>query len=256
LVDFDIEYIKAVAKEAGLRALDMQKEMRSELKTDDSYVTNIDREIEQFVRGRLEERYPDFAFLGEEFGQHGSQDAPLWAVDPIDGTTNMVFGIPFWCVSIGLIWEGQVEGGALYLPLTDELFWGVRGGGSFCNGTRLQAPDRKGLHPEDTLGFTSTAAKDLDTSVLNGRIRCLGSIAADIAYAARGSLCCLLGWNEGAYDMAAALCVAQEAGCVTAYLTGEPLDLTAILREGKTHGPFVVAPPQLAAYLQANLRPR
>ncbi len=252
----DIEFVKEVAKEAGGRALGMLEGMRPELKADNSYVTNIDRETEQFVRARLEERYPDYGFLGEEFGRHGSASAPLWAVDPIDGTTNMVFGIPFWCVSIGLIHEGQAVGGALYLPRTDELFWGVRGGGAYCNGVRLQAKDRESLHAEDTLGFTSAAIKHLDASVLRGRVRCLGSIAADIAYVARGSLCSLIGWSEGAYDMAAALCMAQEAGCVAAYLTGEPLDLGVILRDSKTLAPFVIAPPRLAAYLQTHVQRR
>ncbi len=253
MIEVDLDFVKLVAKEAGLRAAGMLAEMRSELKADNSYVTNIDREVEQFVQERLAERYPDFAFLGEEFGRHGSETAPLWAVDPIDGTTNMVFGIPFWGVSIGLIFEGQPVAGAFYMPRTDELFWGVRDGGGFCNGTRLQAKDRDSLHPEDTLGFTSAAIKHLDASELPGRVRCLGSIAADIAYTARGTLCSLIGWSEGAYDMAAALCIAREAGCIADYLTGQPLDLNVILREGKTRAPFVVAPPKLAARLQAGV---
>ena len=175
-MEIDIEYVKTVAREAGDRALHLLTEMRPELKPDSSYVTNVDRETEIFVRARLEERYPDFAFLGEEFGRHGSDTAPLWAVDPIDGTTNMVFGIPLWCVSIGLLVDNIPVAGALYLPRTQELFWGEQGKGSYCNGTRLQATDRDYLHPEDTLGFTSAAIKNLDTSQLTGRLRCLGSI--------------------------------------------------------------------------------
>lgn len=253
-MDIDIEYVKAVAQEAGRRALARLGDFRPELKSDNSYVTEIDRETEQFVRARLEERYPDFAFLGEEYGRHGSDTAPLWAVDPIDGTTNLVFGIPFWGVSIGLIIDGLPVAGALYLPRTDEMFHGELGKGGYCNGVRLQVQDRTELHWEDTLGFTSAAIKNLDTSPLRGRLRCLGSIAADIAYVARGSLTCLVGWNEGAYDMAAALCVAHEAGCAAAYLTGEPLDLSAVLRDGKTLAPFCVAPPQTLKLLQSLLR--
>lgn len=255
MLDIDIEFVKSVAREAGQRALARLTSFRPELKSDHSYVTEIDRETEQFVRAKLEERYPDFAFLGEEFGRHGGEDAPLWAVDPIDGTTNLVFGIPFWCVSIGLIVEGQPVAGALYLPRTEEMFHGVKGQGGFCNGERLQALDRSELHWEDTLGFTSAAIKNLDCSPLRGRLRCLGSIAADIAYTARGSFACLVGWNEGAYDMAAALCIAHEAGCISAHLTGEPLDLNVILKDGKTRTPFCVAPPQTAALLQSLLRP-
>jgi len=256
VIEIDIEFVKSIASEAGARAIEMQNAMTPELKVDNSYVTNIDRETEQFVRRRLEERYPDFAFLGEEFGRHGSDDAPLWAVDPIDGTTNMVFNIPIWCVSIGLIYQGEAIAGVIYMPCTNELFWGVKGQGAFCNGVRLETKDRAELHPEDTLGFTSGAIKRMETSLLTGRLRCLGSIAADIAYTARGTLCSLVGWNEGAYDMAAALCMAKEAGCVAEHLNGEPLDLGRTLREGKTHAPFVVAPPNLARFLQENIQMR
>lgn len=256
MIEIDIEFVKSVAQEAGERAVQLLASMSPEFKSDNSYVTNIDRETELFVRAKLAERYPDFAFLGEEFGRHGDADAPLWAVDPIDGTTNMVFGIPIWCVSIGLIYQGEPIAGAICLPRTGELFWGVKGQGAFCNGVRLQTTDRDATHIEDTLGFTSGAIKSMEVSHLVGRLRCLGSIAADIAYTARGTLCSLVGWNEGAYDMAAALCMAKEAGCVMEHLNGEPLNLGRILQEGKTHAPFVVAPPKLAKHLQTALRTR
>ena len=243
MIEIDIEYVKSVAVEAGKQALTMYSTMQTEFKADSSYVTNIDRATERFVRARLEEKYPDFAFLGEEYGRHGGNDVPLWAVDPIDGTTNMVFGIPVWGVSIGLIVEGIAEAGAFYMPRTDELFWGQRGKGSFCDGVPLKIEGRDAIHLEDTLGFTSAALKHLDTDRLAGRLRCLGSIAADIAYTARGTMTCLIGMREGAYDMAAALCVAHEAGCVAEYLTGEPLDLDIILKDGKTLAPFVVGHP-------------
>jgi fructose-1,6-bisphosphatase/inositol monophosphatase family enzyme len=256
LAELDIEYVEQVAREAGKRALGRLGNFHPELKSDNSYVTEIDRDTEMFVRERLAQRYPDYAFLGEEFGRHGSEDAPLWAVDPIDGTTNLVFGIPLWCVSIGLLVRGEPMGGAVYLPCLDEMFTGIKGQGSYCNGVRLQAKDRDRLHPEDTLGFTSAAIKNLDTSALRGRLRCLGSIAADIVYVARGSLSCLVGWSEGAYDMAAALCIAQEAGCIARYLTGEPLDLGIVLRDSKTLAPFAVAPPNMVKLLQAGIQRR
>lgn len=249
----DIDFVQQVAREAGKRALTLVDTMRPEFKADNSYVTDIDRSTEEFVRDRLAERYPHFGFLGEEFGRHGNPDAPLWAVDPIDGTTNLVFGIPFWCVSIGLIVGGEAVAGALYAPRTDEMFHGVLGRGGFCNGVRLATQDRDHLHMEDTLGFTSTAAKRLPVAKLPGRIRCVGSIALDIAYTARGSYCSLVGWHEGAYDMAAALCVAREAGCHAEHLNGEPFELGRIVQAGKSHAPFVIAPPKLAKLLQSEL---
>ncbi|MCS6777895.1 MAG: inositol monophosphatase [Chloroherpetonaceae bacterium] len=254
-MEIDIEFIKGVAVEAGGLALQLRRAMQTEFKADSSYVTTVDREVERFVQERLETRYPGYAFWGEEYGWQGSKTAPLWAVDPIDGTTNMVFNLPFWGVSIGLVDQGTLCAGAVYLPCTGELFWAVRGQGAYCNGTVLRATDRTACHPEDTLGFTSRAVKMLNTVGLQGRIRCLGSIAADLVYTARGTLCCLIGWNEGFYDMAAGLCVAQEAGCIATYLTGEPLDPGELLKQRVTRAPFIVAPPEFAAHVRSVLNP-
>lgn len=256
MVAIDIEYMKAIAREAGVAALGRSEGIAYELKADNSYVTAIDRDTEQFVRAKLAERYPDFAFQGEEFGRHGAEGQPLWAVDPIDGTTNMVFGLPYWCVSIGLIADGHPVAGALYMPRTGEMYWGERGKGSYRNGVRLQAPDRDSIHVEDTLGFTSSAVKNLNLSALPGRIRCLGSIAAEVVYAARGALCSHVGCYEGANDLAAALCIAYEAGCEATYLTGEPLQIDDMVKAGKTRAAFVVAPPRMADLIRRTVHAR
>ncbi len=256
MIEIDIEFVKEIALEAGQNALGMLGDVTPEFKADHSYVTHIDRETEKFIQARLAVRYPDYSFQGEEYGRFGSDARPLWAVDPIDGTTNLVFGLPIWGVSIGLVAEGKAVAGVFYMPRTNEMFWGELGKGSYCNGVRLDARDRDDLHHEDTLGFTSTALKTLDVSGLTGRLRCLGSIAAEVAYTAKGAFCSHVGINEGANDLAAVLCIAQEAGCVAAYLTGEPLDMNAIVGDGKTRAAFVVAPPRMAEYIQAKVRAR
>lgn len=258
MLEIDIEYLKSVVVQAGDAALQRCDGIGYELKADSSYVTDIDRETEQFIQRQLEQRYPDFAYQGEEFGRHGADDVPLWAVDPIDGTTNMVFGIPFWCVSVGLIdrSEGIPVAGALYMPATRELYWGEFGKGSFRNGVKLQTRNRTTFHAEDTTGFTSGAIKALDVTALPGRIRTLGSIAAEVVYTARGALCSHVGCFEGANDLAAALCIAYEAGCVSTYINGEPILMTDMVLEGKTRGPFVIAPPATAELIRASVRER
>ncbi|CEK14426.1 inositol monophosphatase family protein [Chthonomonas calidirosea] len=253
MVDIDSDFLCALAREAGSHALDMAENLHAELKPDQTFVTRVDREIERFLYEQLKNRYPHFAFLGEETGWHGSADGPLWAVDPIDGTTNMVYNIPIWGVSIALLLDGEPVAGVFYIPRLDELFYAQLGQGSYCNGIRLHSPDRTVLHLEDTIGFTSAAAKNLRTKALHGRIRCLGSIAADIAYVGRGSLACLVGWSEGAYDMAAALLVAKEAGCVARYFSGQPVELKPLLTQGKTREPFIIAPPNTYELVRAEL---
>ena len=256
--EIDLPFITETAREAGQRAKAMLGTMQQEFKADDSLVTNIDRTMEAFIKERLTAKYPDFAFLGEETGltqNLADLDAPLWAVDPIDGTTNMVFGIPIWGVSIGLIVGGVAVAGAFAMPMTDELFYGEIGKGSYCNGVRLRVTDREGdFHPEDTLCFTSTSIQRLPVSRLTGRLRCLGSIAADIAYTGRGSCLALVGWNERAYDIAAAVCIAKEAGCVVRHFTGQDVNLGEVVANGGVRpSPFIVAPPNAAAHIVKSL---
>lgn len=249
----DIELVKSIVVEAGDRAIGMRADIKPEFKSDQSLVTHIDRETEQFIRASLEARYPDYAFQGEEFGRFGADGAPLWAVDPIDGTTNMVYGLTHWCVSVGLVHEGHALGGAVYLPLTRELYWAKLGEGAYCNGVRLQVKDRTEIHREDTVGFTSSVTKVLPLSRIAGRVRCIGSIAIECVYTAHGRLCSHVAQYEGLNDIAAALCIVKEAGCVVEYFDGSPFSIEAMVQSGKTSGLFVMAPPKMAALMKSLL---
>jgi len=252
----DIEQVKRLVVEAGRRALARCGTVTREHKADESLVTAVDRETEQFLHAELSALAPDYAFLGEEYGFQGPADAPFWACDPIDGTTNYVFGIPFWCVSVGLLADGVPEMGAIYLPRLDELFWAVRGRGAYCGGVRLQRRDQDSLHVEDTVCMTSNAAKSLGIEALPSRIRAFGSIAAELAYTARGNLCATIGLREGIVDIAAALCICTEAGCVFRCLSGGTVDIPALIQARHTRSHFVYAPPALASHLQSVLLPR
>jgi fructose-1,6-bisphosphatase/inositol monophosphatase family enzyme len=257
----DIELVKRLVTEAGKRALQQCGAVACERKADESLVTAVDRDTERFLAEELGRAYPGFAFLGEEYGRHGDPDAPLWACDPIDGTTNFVFGLPHWCVSLGLVHQGVPLLGALYTPCLDELFWAVRGQGAFCNGVRLQAPDRDSLQAEDTLSLTSGPMKRMDLRGIPGVVRCLGSVAIDIAYTARGNLCAAIGCREGIVDIAAALCVLFEAGGECRYLAGSPVDIAALAHEYGTPPPEdrdyrLYGRPRILTYLQHVLQNR
>jgi fructose-1,6-bisphosphatase/inositol monophosphatase family enzyme len=255
----DIEIVKRLVVEAGKRALERCGTEACEVKADRTLVTAVDRDTERFLSEELGRAYPEFAFLGEEYGRRGPQDAPLWVCDPIDGTTGYVFGLPVWCVSVGLIHEGVPLLGAIYLPRLDELFWAVRGQGAYCNGVPLRAEDRDELGPEDPLCVSTTALKLLDLRELSGSLWRFGSIAAEVAYTARGNFCGTIGRREDIKDIAAALCIAFEAGCEFRWLSGPPVDIAAftatsdkaILRDDC----LVYAPPRLCAYLQRTLHP-
>jgi myo-inositol-1(or 4)-monophosphatase len=257
----DIELLKRLVVEAGKRALARCGAVACERKADQSLVTDVDRDTERFLSTELARAYPEFGFLGEEYGRRGDRDAPLWACDPVDGTTNFVFGLPHWCVSVGLVHEGVPLLGALYLPCLDELFWAMRGQGAFCNGVRLQAEDRDFLQAEDTINLTSNPVKLLNTHAIPGVVRTLGSVAAEVAYTARGNLCATVGQGEGIVDVAAALCLCFEAGCEFRYLSGPPVDLAAFTNDyGSPYHPgkefLLYGPPRLLTYLQGLLARR
>lgn len=249
----DIELVKQVVVDAGKSALQHWGRITAEHKADTTLVTEIDRATERAVEGALAAAYPGYAFLGEEYGRRGPANAPIWACDPIDGTTNFVLGHAYWCVSVGLIADNVPQLGAIYLPAVDHLFWGVRGEGSWCNGTRLQVHDSDTVHSEETVIMTSTAAKTLNAIAIPARVRAFGSIASELAQASRGAARAVIGVREGIIDMAAGLCIGHEAGCEARYLSGDPIDIADMLETGWTREPFAFGPPRLVAGLQRTI---
>lgn len=252
----DVETVKRVVVEAGDYARSFVGDLECGLKDDQSLVTVVDRGVELRLEQALKAAYPGFAFLGEEYGLRGPESSPMWACDPIDGTTNFVLGMPHWCVSVGLLVDDVPELGVIYLPRLGELFWATRGGGAFCNGARLACVDRADLLQEDAVCLTSNSLKTLNTDALPSRLRCLGSIAAEMAYTARGNLLATVGLAEGIVDMAAALCIGAEAGCEFRYLAGPAVDIRDLIERRRTVEHFVFALPGMRAYLARTLRPR
>jgi histidinol-phosphatase len=107
------------------------------MKADQTPVTQADRDAERAIVEILGQAFPAFGFLGEEFGAKGAQDR-RWIIDPIDGTRNFVRHIPIWAVLIGLEEAGEITAGAMYNPVTEEMYSAFRGGGAFMNGQRIR----------------------------------------------------------------------------------------------------------------------
>ncbi|RDW56754.1 hypothetical protein BP6252_13977 [Coleophoma cylindrospora] len=201
-------------------------------------VTLTDQAVEAFIRERLSQRYPTFAFIGEETYKDGVAltDDPTFIVDPIDGTSNFVHAFPAVCVSIGLVVSKQPTVGVVYNPFRDELWSAVKGHGAFTqrhNGEQQQLPlvsaplqglgpacigiewgsDREGPNFELNLKVFTTLAR---TAATGGRfvnsLRCTGSAAIAICRIAAGQQDAF--WECGcwAWDVAAAWCILSEAG--------------------------------------------
>src|SRR5947207_1539244 len=137
----ELEFVKALAVEAAGVARARCQGVTTQEKANLSYVTDLDKDLERLIRGRLAERFPDDVLTGEEYGAEGGGGPRRWSIDPIDGTGNMVHGLPLWAISIGLILAGEPVLGVIAVPPLGELFWAVKGGGAWLDGHRLMAVD-------------------------------------------------------------------------------------------------------------------
>jgi len=142
-MDARLEAAIAAARAAGEIALgSFRTELAVERKADGSPVTRADRACEQRIVEVLGERFPDFGFFGEEFGESSGKAGARWIIDPIDGTKSYVRGIPFFATLIGLEEEGEVTLGVVHSPATGELVYATRGCGAFDeNGKRLRVTE-------------------------------------------------------------------------------------------------------------------
>ena len=103
----ELEFVKALATEAAAVAMGRSKRVTPDEKANLTYVTDLDQDLETLIRGRLGERFPDDRLTGEEYAAEGGTGPRRWSIDPIDGTGNLVHGLPLWAISIGLIADGE-----------------------------------------------------------------------------------------------------------------------------------------------------
>ncbi len=137
LFDAYLTFAIEAARAAGKLTLKyFQGEFQAETKSDNTPVTNADREAESYIRGQIEKQFPGHEILGEEFGAKEASTAGgfRWLIDPIDGTRSFVRGVPLYGVLLGLEVEGKNVVGVAYFPALDEIIWAAVGQGSFWNG--------------------------------------------------------------------------------------------------------------------------
>jgi myo-inositol-1(or 4)-monophosphatase len=214
---------EAVAREAGAVALDYFKRRETlvvETKRDQQDVVSIaDREVENLIRGRFLRAYPTDGALGEEYGLTNGTSGFTWVIDPIDGTSPFVNGMPNWCVSIGLLHDDVPVIGVIAAPCHDELYAAALGMGATLNGQRLELDPGKtirnavtgiGANNHVTPAVVAKMVEDLLEA--GGNFIRNGSGALMLAYVAAGRL---VGYYEPymhAWDCLAGYCLVKEAG--------------------------------------------
>lgn len=230
--------LTAIAREAGtlfLEGYHAQKEVS--FKSDVDLVTQYDVAVEELVKAKLAEAFPDHTLVGEESSEGLTYPDKAIYIDPIDGTTNFVHGIPFCAISIG-IWEAQEPvAGVVYNPVLEELFYAEKGKGATLNGDPIR------VDTADTLTRSLIATGFPYTKIEKGKdyawvmqamenllprtrdIRRLGSAAIDLCYVARGTFSGFYEINLKPWDVAAGILMVQEAGGTVSREDGGPYTL-------------------------------
>jgi myo-inositol-1(or 4)-monophosphatase len=239
------------------------EQLQVSIKGPSDYVSQADMRAEQTLYEELERARPGYAFLMEESGHRGSENwSWRWVIDPLDGTTNFLHGIPHWAISIALerrLPEGgsELAAGLIYAPASDEMFLAEKGGGAFLNEHRLRVSARREMKdavfatgipfaavtPARRLAF----ARTLGTLMPNvAGVRRFGSAALDLAWVAAGRYDGY--WELGLkpWDFAAGLLIVREAG---GYAT-DP----AGAGDPRNSGDIVAGNPHLHAPLAAIVR--
>ena len=200
------------------------------LKGPGDYVSQADRKAEKLIREELLKARPTYGFLGEESEEIiGTDGAHRWIVDPLDGTTNFLHGIPCFAISIALERNGEIVAAAVLNPATDELFTAERGGGAFLNDRRLRVAARKNLSDAvigcgvPHLGRGNHGRFLIELRHVMGEVagmRRLGAAALDLAYVAAGRFDGFWERDLSAWDMAAGILLIREAGGYVSDLDG------------------------------------
>jgi len=226
---------KALAREAGQiakrRFLD-RSSFTVGFKGPQDYLTEVDGEVERFIATRLHAAFADDGFIGEEGeGRVGKAGAPIWVVDPIDGTSNFARGAPHFCVSIAAVLGRQVEVGVIYDPMVDELFAARRGGGATLNGVAIRAATTSDLKTAIVeIGWNMRSARDAFLGLMGRVVEAGaavtrgGSGALALAYVAAGRSDAFIEYHINAWDcLAGNLLVAEAGGYVSDFLARDGL---------------------------------
>jgi myo-inositol-1(or 4)-monophosphatase len=201
-------------------------------KSTNDFVTEVDQAAEQAIIETLLGAYPGHGMLAEESGRsHGAKDSDyVWIIDPLDGTTNFIHGLPIYAVSIALAFRGQVQQAVVYDPTRNDLFYASKGRGAFMNDRRLRVSKRTRL--SDSLvgtGFPFRKGDNLKRYVQMfeevmahcAGLRRPGSAALDLCYVAAGHYDGFFETGLSPWDVAAGSLLVSEAGGLIGNFTGE-----------------------------------
>ena len=201
--------IKASEKASKILIRDFGEveKLQVSLKGPNNFVTNTDKKVEEIIIKELEKSKKNFSFLTEENGFIENKDKDnFWIIDPIDGTTNFLNGVPHFCISIALLIENEITAGVIYDPIKDEIFYAEKNGGSYLNNKSIRVSKKSKI--SDCL-YGVNFIKNIPDNLI---IRNTGSAALDLAYVSSGRFDGCLQKNVNLWDIAAGTVLIKEAG--------------------------------------------
>ncbi len=212
------------------RHIDRVDSLRVSEKSRNDFVSEVDKGAEKAIIDVIRKAYPDHSILAEESGNHAGNEYE-WIIDPLDGTTNFLYGFPQFAVSIALRHKNRITQGVVYNPLSQEMFSASRGEGAQLNGRRIRVTPRKSL--EGALLGTGIPYRDDHMYLMDdylGMLKALvpgtagirrpGSAALDLAFVAAGRLDGFWEMDLNSWDIAAGTILVEEAGGLVGELDG------------------------------------
>jgi myo-inositol-1(or 4)-monophosphatase len=213
-----------------LRDFGEVEQLQVSVKGPGEFVSTADLRAERTLKNELSRARPGYSLLFEEGGaSEGSDPQHRWIVDPLDGTTNFLHGIPHFAISIGLERDGEIVAGIVYEPTRDEMFWAEKGAGAYLNDRRLRVSARRQLAESlvgtgipfgergDHPAYVATLAA---VAAATSGVRRLGAAALDLAYVAAGRFDGFWEFGLSRWDIAAGLLLVREAGGFVSDLAG------------------------------------
>ncbi len=222
----------SAARSAGnyiMRNMERVPNLQVERKGRNDFVTQVDRNAEAEIVKIIQKAYPQHAILGEEGGQVGKNEV-LWIIDPLDGTTNFLHGLPHFAVSIGISVKGRLEHGVIYAPCTQDLYIASRGAGATLNNRKIRVSGAKDMDQALVGTGVPLREENLDAYIpmLRGvvantaGVRRAGAASLDLAYVAAGRLDAFWELNLKPWDVAAGIVLVHEAGGMVSEIYGQP----------------------------------
>ncbi len=216
--------VENISKEVGAYILQERRDFNEdkvEEKSFNNLVSYVDKNAEIQFMSKLKDVFPEAGFIAEESEDLVPADTWNWIIDPLDGTTNFIFNIPFYCTSVALIKNGELQLGVIYDPNHDELYSAFKNGGAFMNGSVIKVSEKSELirsliatgFPYDDFHKAEEYLKLLGKLITKSQgIRRLGSAALDLAYVACGKFDAFYEYGLNPWDVAAGAIIVMEAG--------------------------------------------